>query len=69
MLFGTFLTKLTNLISLICVGLYLTDRTTFVHKKQSFQEHDDDGFGDHESLGMESDSLFSYRNFSPKRSP
>nr|QSD99699.1 MYB family transcription factor [Melilotus albus] len=41
------------------------DRTTSVHKKQSFQEHDD-GFGD-ESLGMESDSLFSYRNFSPKR--
>lgn len=43
------------------------DRTTSVHKKQSFLEHDDDGFRDHESLGMESDSLFSYRNFSPKR--
>ncbi|KAK2453662.1 hypothetical protein P8452_01205 [Trifolium repens] len=41
------------------------DRTTSVHKRPSFQEHDD-GFGD-ESIGKESDSLFSYTNFSPKR--
>jgi hypothetical protein len=44
----------------------VTDRTTSVHKRPSFQEHDD-GFGD-ESIGKESDSLFSYTNFSPKRS-
>ncbi|CAK8570894.1 unnamed protein product [Lathyrus sativus] len=37
------------------------DRTISVHKRQSFQENDDG------SIGKESDSLFSYTNFSPKR--
>ncbi|XP_027189402.2 uncharacterized protein [Cicer arietinum] len=47
------------------------DRTSSVHKRQSFQEHDEVNdvgvLSFLESIGKESDSLFTCRNFSPKR--